>query len=126
MDMPFGKHKGTPLEDVPEDYLVWVLDNCERISPTLRRAIQQVLGLEVDEPQPRPPPGTTFNSGGSSGVPLSRVRAMVLEAVRKWHRTHAMRNHPDRGGRVEVAQAINAAGDELTREIAAVFDAAGT
>ena len=50
---------------------------------------------------------------------------MVLDAVKKWHRTQATRNHPDRGGSVQVMQAINAVADELTREITAVFDAAG-
>jgi len=24
--MPFGKHEGTPLKDVPADYLMWVAD----------------------------------------------------------------------------------------------------
>jgi exodeoxyribonuclease X len=25
MNMPFGKHKGEPLEDIPTDYLNWAL-----------------------------------------------------------------------------------------------------
>lgn len=25
--MPWGKHKGTPIGDVPADYLIWLLDN---------------------------------------------------------------------------------------------------
>ena len=24
--MPFGKHKGTPMRDVPVDYLIWLMD----------------------------------------------------------------------------------------------------
>lgn len=118
MKMPFGKHKGTDLEDVPEDYLMWVLDRCDAAGPTLKQAIRQILGLEPEQEQARPPP--------PPGVPLGRVRAMVMEAVKKWHRTQATRNHPDRGGNVQVMQAINAVADELTREITAVFDAAGT
>lgn len=28
--MPFGKHKGTPLQDVPASYLAWLKDqNCD-------------------------------------------------------------------------------------------------
>ena len=25
--MPFGKHKGKQMQDVPADYLIWLLDN---------------------------------------------------------------------------------------------------
>lgn len=25
--MPFGKHQGTPLKDVPKDYVIWLLEN---------------------------------------------------------------------------------------------------
>jgi hypothetical protein len=25
--MPFGKHKGTPIRDLPSDYIRWVLEN---------------------------------------------------------------------------------------------------
>lgn len=28
MKMTFGKYKGVELEDIPEDYLVWCLENC--------------------------------------------------------------------------------------------------
>lgn len=27
--MPFGKHKGTALEDLPSDYLQWCLENLD-------------------------------------------------------------------------------------------------
>jgi len=40
--MPFGKHKGRALSDIPEDYLVWVLDNCN-LTPRLRTAILVTL-----------------------------------------------------------------------------------
>lgn len=29
MEMPFGKHKGTELEDIPLDYLEWLVDNVD-------------------------------------------------------------------------------------------------
>lgn len=38
--MPFGKHKGVPLSDVPKSYVRWLLDSAE-IDPDLREALSQ-------------------------------------------------------------------------------------
>ena len=40
--MPFGKHKGVPLPDVPRDYLVWAATG-DRFDDELREAIQHHL-----------------------------------------------------------------------------------
>lgn len=106
MKMPFGKYKDQDLDDIPEDYLVWVLDNCE-IRPTLRRAIEVVLGLEVGSPPgpkrptspPTPPPPT------SPPPP----RSVVETVLTKWHRTLMTRHHPDRGGSKEAMHLIDEA-----------------
>lgn len=45
--MPFGKHKGTPLRDVPRDYLRWVLANIADLDDDLRYSIQHQLAGEV-------------------------------------------------------------------------------
>lgn len=29
MEMPWGKHKGKDIEDVPSDYLRWLAENCD-------------------------------------------------------------------------------------------------
>ena len=54
MNMPFGKHKGEPIDLIAESYLCWVLDNCEPLKPTLRRAIEQELGLDDRKTEPTP------------------------------------------------------------------------
>jgi hypothetical protein len=41
--MPFGKHKGRRVSQVPEDYLQWVLKHCTGIDDELRQAIEQRL-----------------------------------------------------------------------------------
>ncbi|EJY56249.1 DNA polymerase III, epsilon subunit [Alicyclobacillus hesperidum URH17-3-68] len=41
--MPFGKHRGVPLRDVPLDYLDWALRNMQDLSPDLRWSIERVL-----------------------------------------------------------------------------------
>ncbi|MFB2538362.1 MULTISPECIES: putative quorum-sensing-regulated virulence factor [unclassified Acinetobacter] len=37
--MPFGKHKGTPLKEVPIDYVDWLLGQ-ENLDPNLREALE--------------------------------------------------------------------------------------
>lgn len=93
MIMPFGKHRGKPLEYVPEDYLLWVLENCKQISPFLRQAI--IDRLEIQQPKPTPPAN-----------PLSKL-------VPAWYRTLAMEFHPDRRGSHDGMIAINRAKDLL-------------
>lgn len=39
--MPFGKHKDTPLKQVPKDYIRWLLGSGE-IDPYLRKALEAV------------------------------------------------------------------------------------
>ena len=43
--MPFGKHKGTPLSEVPTDYLWWVIEGSEVVDryPGLAEAIEEEL-----------------------------------------------------------------------------------
>ena len=80
MRMPFGKYRGEPLEDIPQRYLLWVLDNCHDLSPTLRRTIEDVLDIQ-NEIRPR-------------GVP-----ALPMVVIDPWYRQLAREFHPDaRGG----------------------------
>lgn len=44
--MPFGKHKGKPLQQVPTGYLEW-LQSLSDLSPSLRGAINLTLIGEV-------------------------------------------------------------------------------
>lgn len=37
--MPFGKHRGTKLADLPNDYLHWLLNKCENLDADLRTAL---------------------------------------------------------------------------------------
>lgn len=109
--MPFGKYKGLPLEAVPEDYLLWVLDNCDRINPFLRQAISRRLGLD----EPRAGPRGTGHSAAA-------VLGAVDGAIARWYSEMARRYHPDRGGTNQQMQAINEAYGrlrELLRELPA-------
>lgn len=39
----FGKHKGKKLEEIPVDYLLWVLDNFDDLNTHQREAIETFL-----------------------------------------------------------------------------------
>lgn len=44
--MPFGKHKGTPLGDIPASYLIWLFDEG---GPTNRPDIREYIEEREDE-----------------------------------------------------------------------------
>src|SRR5436305_5310308 len=74
--MPWGKYRGILLEDVPANYLRWVLRDCGNVSLHLRRAIQDVLARAGGEPDSAPAPGAARPTTVAACVP-------VLEPVLK-------------------------------------------
>lgn len=38
--MPFGKHRGQYIGDLPEDYITWVIENCDNLSDDVRKALE--------------------------------------------------------------------------------------
>lgn len=49
MIMPFGKYKGELLENLPVDYIEWVLENVERLNWRLDEELQNQLKLKRGE-----------------------------------------------------------------------------
>ena len=98
--MPFGKHKGEELGNIPDDYLFWCLDHCTSMSPSLRKAIERHLNYE----------------------PLSQANGLLLDddistLVRTWYRDLAKRWHPDNGGSTDAMKAVNDAHDSLRKTL---------
>jgi hypothetical protein len=102
MRMPFGKYRTWELEDIPDGYLLWVLDHCERLSPTLREAICRQL--QVSQGAVWAPPAPHWE-----------------EVLRTWYRQLVLDFHPDRGGSTEAMQAVNEAYHRLTKMIGLVL-----
>lgn len=46
--MPYGKHKGRPMEDVPGTYLLWLIEN-DRASPAVKEYIQHNMDVILKE-----------------------------------------------------------------------------
>lgn len=101
MEMPFGKHKGTKLEDVPKHYLLWILDNCDVKSSTLKGEIEKILGLQADQ-------GLATNPSVDD-----------LEPV---YRKLASKYHPDRGGSTEAMVAVNEFWEEIRKTLGQASD----
>src|SRR4051794_18160809 len=60
--LPFGRHRGVPLPDVPDDYLAWVCRTFDAADPSRAAAAVELArrGLSVPETWPparRPVPG---------------------------------------------------------------------
>ncbi len=118
MTMPFGKHKGEHIDDVPLDYLMWVYENCDLRSEALASAIsarirgrQSRTSSHSPPPPPPPPPPPRQEQATSTGV------ATIEKVVRAWHRQMAMKYHPDRGGTHEQMLLVNE-GAELLKKLA--------
>src|SRR5262245_55092932 len=98
--MPFGKHRGKRLADVPLSYLAWLLDECD-VKPYLREAIAGELAGRLDLPR--------WSYHPPAGIDPYHLR----KALGRWYREQVMRHHPDRGGEPAVMVAVNAINDSL-------------
>lgn len=97
MIMPFGRHRGKRLEDIPASYLRWAIENCSSASPALLAEMRRVLRASED----------------SAPSPLA-----LPTLAAKWYRTLAAEFHPDkRSGSHEGMLAINRARDLLCEMI---------
>lgn len=117
MQMPFGKHKGTDVQDIPESYLEWLLENV-RLRSSLKAAVCGVLGINPDDVDD-PPESDQWKQRARGGRQQdSQQRIMkLIEVVESWQRRMARKFHPDRGGTTEMMQAINDATDDLVKSI---------
>jgi hypothetical protein len=53
--LPFGKYQGTPLDEVPRNYLFWTLLHYKELDPDLRVKIIETLDGERARDKPRDP-----------------------------------------------------------------------
>jgi Putative quorum-sensing-regulated virulence factor len=114
--MPFGKYKGEPLSDLPDDYLQWVLDNCELREPWRWRIEDEYQSRQFGggARRERWESWGSQSAPGPAGLPAA-MRATACEIVRAGYRAVALRRHPDRGGRHEAMVELNAVRDALLR-----------
>lgn len=66
-EMPFGKHRGEALADIPSDYLRWVVRKANTADRTLKRRIHE----ELDRRRAEQPSAEYVRRSGSAVVHLS-------------------------------------------------------
>lgn len=76
MQFHFGKYKGQEVQDTPTAYLRWVEENCDQITPQLRKAIQDELAIRSGEETSR---GRELDS-----PPYKSFEEMLYDTLCKW------------------------------------------
>lgn len=84
--MPFGKHRGCEVADLPKAYLDWLYRNVELREPLQSEVILALFGFSYFSEMPM-----TIDQG--------KIKRVYRELALKWH--------PDRGGSTEAMQALN-------------------
>jgi Putative quorum-sensing-regulated virulence factor len=108
--MPFGKHRGEHISDIPTSYLAWLLEEVSGLRAGLREAVEAELadrlGLEAEvryvEVPARPP---------------AALLPAVRDIVRSGYRQASLRAHPDLGGQTVAMQHLNGARAWLTDNV---------
>ena len=117
--MPWGKHQGLRICELPSEYLEWSLRNLHSMGPTLRSAIR--LEKEFRTRHGRASTGqeerweARFAEADTSRVVSVEI---VAAAVRAWYRQAAKREHPDRGGTNDGFVSFNRQAGELKEVLA--------
>ena len=126
MKIPFGKHSGTEVRDLPVSYLRWLNENDLRcMTPELKHAVREALREAQQRqesawerftrdqftPPPRAPAGMT-----TVLVPVARL-ALMQELIECGFKALAVKIHPDKGGEVGRMQELNELRSALKAQI---------
>ena len=98
--MPFGRYRGAPLEQIPDDYLEWLVALSD-----LREPLRTHVAHEYQR-----------RFGEGAAVPAGVLDAGA-EIVAVGYRAVATRHHPDHGGSTEAMQHVNAAAAWLREQL---------
>src|SRR5437773_1272554 len=98
--MPFGKHKGAYLTELPDEYLTWICPNIELRAP-LKGALESEMRRRL-----RTVTTTTITIDPKDVVIMREIVDRGVRAAAKVH-------HPDAGGDSSVMVRVNAIAHKL-------------
>jgi uncharacterized protein (DUF3820 family) len=96
--MPWGKHKGKVLSEVPAPYLCWMLEECS-LSEPVRWAVLMELARWFE--------AKGWSTTVPSPSPARRNGDDAHAALMSAYRTLCLKYHPDRGGSTEAMRVLN-------------------
>jgi Putative quorum-sensing-regulated virulence factor len=132
--MPFGKHRGSAIADLPTDYLDWLVHDCEIKNPRLRQALEAEWsrrqgGGQEQRHEERQHHGQEQRNGNGAGgrndkppppppPPPPLLKDAIKQIVDVGFRQLAVKAHPDRGGQHLDMVQLNRARDWLRKHLA--------
>ena len=120
--MPFGKHKGKYLADIPADYFLWLIKNV-RLDPGFELDVR----IELRERQARANGQARNQSHARSDsrairLPQGVTIGHLLEIVINGRRALARKHHPDVGGDNRQMTVVNQAADFLEETLPVLLE----
>jgi hypothetical protein len=107
--MPFGKHKGLAIGDLPDDYLDWLL-TAENLPPMLCEAVRREWDSRTAPRQAVP--------GNTAFIRLEHDDALLMKHVlAAGYKAVARVLHPDLGGDTTAMQRLNALADSVRKQL---------
>lgn len=88
--MPFGKYEGRLIDDIPDNYLLWLWENVDLQGPLLDAVARRIPNIRETLQGPVSP---------------NAINSVYRQLAVKWH--------PDKGGSKSAMQAINEFYEEL-------------
>ena len=110
MKMPFGKHRGVLIQELPDDYLEW-LRSLDDLRKPLRQAVEREWNCRQAREEESRQTATNFGSGLNAGD-----RLLLGEVLRTGYRALALKYHPDVGGAAETMLRLNRLMERLRQE----------
>lgn len=118
--MPFGKHYGVLVSELPDDYLMWLYETANlygRLADAVDNEFHRRFGDHDEDSDPED------EYSEPDVVLIERLRldpvtqSVCLKLVEVGYRQLALKNHPDVGGDHRAMQAINRAVEVLRSAI---------
>jgi 2-phosphoglycerate kinase len=88
--MPWGKHKGKPLDEIPLSYLGFVFEECDNISLGLEEEVRYEIATRI-----------------KASLEDEQPEQIDKKRLKDWYKKASILCHPDHGGTNEIMKLMN-------------------